>query len=115
MGTLDPNYVAGSESILCNSDIIDATGEIMTRLGAPAGASIAADIANIQIDNQAIADAVWDEDLSGHQTVDTTGAALSEAASGGGGGGSVADTDLNGTIAEDDTLEGTINDADSLG
>lgn len=35
----------------------------------------------------AIADAVWDEALSGHATSGTTGAALSSASSGGGGGG----------------------------
>ncbi len=35
----------------------------------------------------AIADAVWDEVLSGHATTGTTGAALSSASSGGGGGG----------------------------
>lgn len=65
--------------------IIAATDAIMTRLGAPAGASLSADLATKPAAS-AVADAVWDEVLSGHLTAGTTGAALSAASAGGGGG-----------------------------
>ncbi len=93
--------------------IIDATDAIMARIGAPAGASIAADIANIQIDNEAIADAVWDEPLLEHQDPGSTGEGLSLADSGGGGGG-VELTDLTGTLDDRNELLATLEDNDIL-
>ena len=68
------------------------TGDSFARLGAPAGASVSADI--LAIDNfvdgiestltlVAIADAVWDEAIAGHLTAGTTGAALNAAGSAG--------------------------------
>lgn len=60
---------------------------IYSRIGAPVGASISADIAGISAGSgpsaATIADAVWDEILSGHAGVGSTGAAL--AAAGGSG------------------------------
>ena len=79
------------------------TGDAYARLGAPAGASVSADIASVKSDTGAIkaktdnlpaspsatgdipsigaiADAVWDEDIvSAHQTSDTAGEKLSQA------------------------------------
>lgn len=63
------------------------SGDSYARLGAPAGASIAADIAAIDAGTaptaDEIADAVLDEALSGHQTAGTAGAALTAAQSAG--------------------------------
>lgn len=67
------------------------TGDAYSRLGAPAGASIAADIATklptasytAPPAASEIADAVWDEAISGHATAGSTGAALSAAQSAG--------------------------------
>lgn len=61
------------------------SGDSYARLGAPAGASVSADIAGITatVDEAAIADAVWDEVISDHAGVGSTGAAL--AAAGGSG------------------------------
>jgi hypothetical protein len=82
------------------------TGDAFARLGAPAGASVSADVAAIKSDTgavkaktdnlpaspaavsdiptaAAISDAVWDEDLSGHAVSGSTGEALASAATGG--------------------------------
>lgn len=87
--------------------IIDyLTGDVFARLGAPAGASVSADIAAVKSDSAAIklktdnlpaspaasgdvptaaavADAVWDEAISGHLGAGSTGAALNAAGSAG--------------------------------
>lgn len=52
------------------------SGDAYARLGAPAGASVSADVA-------AVADAVWDEAISGHLTAGSTGNALNAAGSAG--------------------------------
>lgn len=56
---------------------IAQTGDAYARLGAPAGASIAADIAAVPT-AAANADAVWDEALSGHTTAGTAGKKLGD-------------------------------------
>lgn len=58
--------------------------DTFTRLGAPAGASIAADIAAIPaaISTASIADAVWDEAVADHLTPGSTGERLSNAGTG---------------------------------
>lgn len=69
--------------------IVSATDAVMARLGAPAGASIAADIAAIDGGGGGgatageIADAVWDELLAGHVIPGSAGAGLAAASASG--------------------------------
>lgn len=63
------------------------SGDTYARMGAPAGASIAADIAAIDAGTAPtageVADAVWDEALAGHATAGTAGKALADAGTAG--------------------------------
>ncbi len=89
------------------------TGDSFARLGAPAGASLAADVAGVKTDTSglrtdyttaravkldrldvavgSIPDAVWDEPAADHTDPGSTGSDLSDAASGSGGGGGSSD------------------------
>lgn len=60
------------------------TGDSYARLGAPAGASVSADIAALNDPTAAaIADAVWDETLADHLGAGSTGSGLNSASSAG--------------------------------
>jgi hypothetical protein len=76
------------------------TGDAFARLGAPAGASVSADVAAVKAETAsiltdtaeigaagagltALVDLIWDEPTSGHTTAGTTGKALTDAGSAG--------------------------------
>lgn len=91
------------------------TGDAFARLGAPAGASVSADIAQILAESATVAelaDAVCDEALAGHTTAGTVGERLGRipnAAAGGSGG--LPTVDASNRIAG---IQGTITTLDGL-
>ncbi len=106
-GAFKKFFNVGSPTLTCLG--IDQTGDSYARLGAPAGASVSADIA-------AAPGKVWDVTLSGHTTSGTTGAALdgASAPSAATVAAAVVDQTLSGHTTSG-TVGGALNSASSAG